>query len=301
MHPARTATLGGMCPMENPLRTRGLALGQGRPKIALPLVAATSDELCAQAAAALAAGADLVEWRADAFAALPTAPARQTGAQHPFDAAVPERNSLNKGSAAAPSPANIVSTLALVRDVVGELPLLFTFRTPGEGGEGSQPGPVAYEELYRAVLSTGHADLVDIELSRGEALCRKLVNAAHAAGALAVLSSHDFEKTPDDAEMLSRLRHMRALGADLPKLAVWPQSEADVLRLLAVCEAYTKSEDGGPLIAISMGKLGRVSRVAAGLFGSVLTFAALPGSEGSAPGQLETGALRSMLDALYPA
>ncbi len=84
------------------------------------------------------------------------------------------------------------------------------------------------------------------------------------------------------------------LGADLPKLAVMPNSPRDVLRLMdATLLAYERL---GPVVTMSMGPLGQLSRVAGGLTGSCMTFGA--GTEASAPGQLPAERLCEILQAL---
>lgn len=240
------------------LQINGLLLGSGAPTIAVSLTETSRDGLVRQARAAKAA--DLLEWRADYF---PSA-----------------------------RPEDILPALAFLRQHAGK-PVLFTFRSAAEGGEKPLDDD-AYGQLYRAVIAQGAAGAVDIELSRGQALCRELAGQARQAGLCAVLSSHDFTATPPKEEMLRRLAEMRGLGADLPKIAVWPQSEADVLALLEACHI---SRQSGPLVAIAMGGLGRVSRVAAGLFGSALTFCAAGAC--SAPGQIDAAQMRQMLDMLY--
>ena len=106
-----------------------------------------------------------------------------------------------------------------------------------------------------------------------------------------VLSSHDFEKTPPRDVLVERYRQMEALGGDLPKIAVMPQSQRDVMVLLsAMTEA---SAACGPLIGISMGELGKLTRVRGGAFGSVMTFASK--GKASAPGQIDAETLASML------
>ncbi|MBQ9648774.1 MAG: type I 3-dehydroquinate dehydratase, partial [Oscillospiraceae bacterium] len=56
--------------MHPTVTVRGVALGAGRPKIAVPLIARTRGELLAQAAELTALPADLAEWRADFYDAL---------------------------------------------------------------------------------------------------------------------------------------------------------------------------------------------------------------------------------------
>ena len=90
--------------------------------------------------------------------------------------------------------------------------------------------------------------------------------------------------------MLGRLRAMAEAGADAAKLAVMPRSAHDVARLLGVT-ARASEELDVPVVTMSMGTLGAVSRVSGAVFGSALTFATAGGAS-SAPGQLPIGEVR---------
>ena len=68
-----------------------------------------------------------------------------------------------------------------------------------------------------------------------------------------------------------------------------PKNKKDVITLL---DASSEIKDF-PIIAISMGELGIISRI----FGSVITFASAKRS--SAPGQLEAMKLKYILDTIY--
>ena len=87
---------------------------------------------------------------------------------------------------------------------------------------------------------------------------------------------------------------MQQAGADLPKLAVMPRSRADVLELLAATAEMTDPET--PVITMSMGALGGVSRLCGEAFGSAMTFAN-PGTA-SAPGQVPLDVVNAVLDSL---
>ncbi|HBT96405.1 MAG TPA: type I 3-dehydroquinate dehydratase, partial [Desulfobulbaceae bacterium] len=63
----------------------------------------------------------------------------------------------------------------------------------------------------------------------------------------------------------------------------------------ATCRA--RRELDLPLVTIAMGRDGRLSRIAGGLFGSDITFAA--GFGASAPGQITTHKLREAMKLLY--
>ena len=169
---------------------------------------------------------------------------------------------------------------------------------------GAEPGSMAelsdtaYLQLNHLAIASGLIDLIDVELSRGEAVVQTLIREAHAAGSpvAVICSSHDFHRTPSEAEMTERLLQMALLGADLPKLAVMPHSERDVLTLLSVTQTVSEQLQK-PVITMSMGALGAVSRVAGGAFGSALTFAST--GVASAPGQMQLEDLKVSLKMLY--
>ncbi|STS80155.1 3-dehydroquinate dehydratase [Klebsiella pneumoniae] len=66
------------------------------------------------------------------------------------------------------------------------------------------------------------------------------------------MSNHDFHKTPAQEDIIYRLRRMQDLGADLPKIAVMPQSPQDVLTLLAATLTMKEKYATRPLITMSM-------------------------------------------------
>ena len=90
---------------------------------------------------------------------------------------------------------------------------------------------------------------------------------------------------------------MQEYGADITKIAVMPHSEQDVLTLLSATLEMKKTKGDRPFIAISMGSLGAISRLASELFGSSMTFASL--NEGSAPGQISINNMRDILNILH--
>ena len=173
--------------------------------------------------------------------------------------------------------------------------LLITFRTKAEGGNVSLTHE-EYLRYIRTVLDTDCADLIDIEFFTAGTDLAGLIEDTHTAGAKVVCSSHDFRKTPPQAELVARMVQMQQSGADLPKVAVMPQSRADVLTLLAATAEMADHHPETPVITMSMGALGAVSRLAGEAFGSAMTFAN-PG-QASAPGQVSLDVVNDVLDAL---
>ena len=137
-----------------------------------------------------------------------------------------------------------------------------------------------------------------MEIFSGDEVVRANVTAIHAARRIVVGSNHDFHGTPDKADLLYRLRRMQDMGADIPKIAVMPKCEADVITLLdATQEMYVKYADR-PIITMSMGK-GVISRMCGEFFGSSMTFGAV--GQVSAPGQIPVDQLSDVLAVLHRA
>lgn len=244
---------------------RGCRIGEGRPKVILPIMERAEAAILEKAAQFSTLQADCVEWRVDHFDD-------------------------------ARTPGAVARCLAKLRVALKDKLLLVTFRTKTEGGEQALSHP-EYLAFLSLILDTDCADLLDIEFFTVGADLSLLVEQAHTAGVPVVCSSHDFAKTPPRAELVERMVQMQQAGADLPKLAVMPQSRIDVLELLAATAEMAEHHPETPVITMSMGALGAVSRLAGEAFGSAMTFAN-PG-QASAPGQVSLDIVNEVLDALH--
>ena len=200
------------------------------------------------------------------------------------------------GSRAFRPPAAIARCVQKLRVALRDKLLLVTFRTKAEGGEQALSHP-EYLAFLHLILDTDCADLLDIEFFTAGADLPALVEQAHSAGVAVVCSSHDFAKTPPRAELVSRMVQMQQAGADLPKLAVMPRCRTDVLELLTATAEMADLHPETPVITMSMGALGAVSRLAGETFGSAMTFAN-PG-QASAPGQVPLDIVNEVLNALH--
>jgi len=92
---------------------------------------------------------------------------------------------------------------------------------------------------------------------------------------------------------------MQDMGADIPKIAVMPQSKKDVLTLLAATEEMTSCYADRPIITMSMAGTGVISRLCGEVFGSSMTFGAA--GKASAPGQMGVEDLNTVLALLHDA
>ncbi len=240
-------------------------------KICVPITGKNETEIRQQAADIAGSAADMVEWRFDLAEEL----YRDTGA----------------GEAA------IAALLPTLRTQLSGKALLFTIRTKTQGGC-FPADPAAYRRLCEAALRQG-IDYMDLEDTTEQADVKPLITRAHAAGAQVIASFHDFGKTPSADEILLKLRALSALGADILKTAYMPEKRSDVAALLYATARFREEDrDRHPLITMSMGKLGEISRLIGGAFGSVLTFASV--GEVSAPGQLPAEKVGKILRELAP-
>lgn len=248
---------------EHPVLTiRNVELGSGRPKVIVPLTEAHEATLIAAAKRIADSRADMAEWRVDRYAA-------------------------------RDDHAKVVKMAERLREEMGDKPLVFTPRTKHEGSDWNPPGD-SYRDIIADACACGAIDMVDIQyLNPAVKRCFEAAKAHHVP---IIGSHHDFAATPRPEAITDRLNAIASLGADVAKLAVMPIRPADVAALLqATAIAYLTSRV--PLITMSMGPLGAISRLSGQVFGSCATFATL-GSEGSAPGQLPLDHVLDILELL---
>lgn len=242
------------------LSVGNVVFGEGRPKIIVPIVGKTEEEILEAAEDIKNLDCDLVEWRIDFF----------------NEVKVNEK---------------VASISKKVREIIAR-PLLVTFRTKKEGGvlelEDSK-----YFEIYHNLINHGKADLLDVELFMNSHDVKKLIEAAHEKDIKIVMCNHDFDATPACEEIVQRLISMEEKGADICKIAVMPNENKDVLTLLNATRLASK-QINKPLITMSMGSLGMISRIAGEAFGSTATFGSA--KEASAPGQVPVSELRKILE-----
>lgn len=243
---------------------KGVRIGEGRPKAIVSLMDETLDALLDKAERAVAAGAEILEWRADFYPDITCT-------------------------------ALAIDVCSALVEALPQTPLIFTLRSKGQGGQ-LELDDEAYAALVRAVAACGAPDLIDIELRLGDEMVRELVQLAQAAGVRAIVSHHDFEATPETEAMTELLVHMASLGADIPKLAVTPLNAQDPLRLMRAT-AQAREQVDVPLMTMSMGTAGQRTRLSGEVFGSTMTFCAL--GKPSAPGQVELQTALSTMDAIH--
>ncbi|MDD2496085.1 MAG: type I 3-dehydroquinate dehydratase [Tissierellia bacterium] len=251
----------------NTITIKGITIGENSPKIIVPIVAKTKEDIIDKARSFNKLKIHLVEWRGDFY-------------EDVFNTE------------------DLLNTLKDLRATIPNIPILFTFRTKKEGGE-KEISMREYTALNKSVAQSGNADLIDVEIFSGDDVVNENITNIHEAGVLVVGSNHDFFKTPDKDDIVSRLRRMQDMGADILKIAVMPQTAKDVLTLLAATNDMHNKYADRPIITMSMGPLGVISRLSGEVFGSSMTFGAVGTS--SAPGQIPVDELVTTLEILHKA
>lgn len=170
-----------------------------------------------------------------------------------------------------------------------DIELLFTIRSENEGGERLLFSEPDINEINIYVAEHKLSDLVDVELFSDKERADKVIEIAKKDGIKVIMSSHDFKKTPSEDEMLARYKAMQERGADIIKLAVMPHNSGDVDKLMNVVSIMYNEYADVPVVGISMGELGRKTRVDGYKYGSYITFATI--GKVSAPGQVSVDEL----------
>lgn len=244
------------------IAVQGKPLGNGvLPAIITPLVGKTQAAILEEVAAIVPKKPDLLEWRIDFFESIGDIPA-------------------------------VIDTALAIRRAAGGIPVLLTRRNETEGGQPLKIDEAAVVAMYTAACNAKCVELIDYELSNAPADLKALREVSKASGIGMIMSYHNFQMTPDGATLDSKFAAAKAFDADVGKVAVMPTNERDVLELLAATSRAREALDI-PLISMSMGGVGSLSRIMGWVYGSAATFAV--GKSSSAPGQIAIEDLRTTL------
>ncbi len=183
-----------------------------------------------------------------------------------------------------------------LKKILGNKPMIATIRTKNEGSQ-LEISDADYGKTYQAYLKNPFMDWLDVEMFRDQKVVSEIVQKAHQKKVLVVMSNHDFQKTPSQDEIEKRLLKQDQMGADVLKIAVMPKSKQDVFTLmnatLKVSQQTTK-----PLLTMSMGQLGTISRVATANMGGSYSFGMI--GQASAPDQIDVTKLKQILQTVQP-
>ncbi|GAA5559684.1 catabolic 3-dehydroquinate dehydratase [Acinetobacter schindleri] len=183
-----------------------------------------------------------------------------------------------------------------LKKILGHKPMIATIRTKNEGGQ-LEISDADYGKTYQAYLKNPFMDWLDIEMFRDQKVVSEIVQKAHQKKVLVVMSNHDFQKTPSQDEIEKRLLKQDQMGADILKIAVMPKSKQDVFTLMNATLKVSQ-QTSKPLLTMSMGQLGTISRVATANMGGSYSFGMI--GQASAPGQIDVTKLKQILQTVQP-
>ncbi len=250
--------------MQNAFEIKGIRIGDGRPVICVPVVASEKERIIQNIKTLAEQHAEMIEWRVDCFSEADDVEA-------------------------------VREVLEAVKPFLTRTVFLFTFRTKQQGGS-RRMEEWKILKLNETAAKSGCADLIDLEFFEATKP-EKEIRRFQRMGVRIIASHHDFEETPDDRILHMLLEQMQQGGADVAKLAVMPQTPEDVVRLLKVTNDMKQKYPTLPVVTMSMGALGVVSRMAGEIFGSCITFGAV--GETSAPGQIQANKLEDILEIIH--
>lgn len=166
--------------------------------------------------------------------------------------------------------------------------LVFTLRTRSEGGE-IDLSPEEYIHLIKEVAQFYQPDYIDFEYYSYKDVFEEMLDFPNL-----VLSYHNFQETPEN--MIEILSELTILNPKLVKVAVMAHTEQDVLDLMNYTRGFKTLNPEQEYVTISMGKVGKVSRITADVTGSSWSFASL--DEVSAPGQISLASMKKIREIL---
>ena len=174
-----------------------------------------------------------------------------------------------------------------------KVPVILTNRPEREGG-----GFKGDENERTEVLLQGIArgvSCIDIELSTPGPLRERVVSQAKKSDIAVLMSYHDFSLTPSIEVLTEMTKHLAGAGCDLAKIVTFAKKTSDALRVLDFL-AQVQDEVAVPVIAFAMGDAGKITRIAAFLFGSPIVYAAV--GKATAPGQFDVTTMKRLLSEL---
>jgi 3-dehydroquinate dehydratase type I len=173
-------------------------------------------------------------------------------------------------------------------------PVLATYRSEKQGGQGKDDSDMAADYLISAI--NAGADLIDVELSMDKSQRERIIDAK--GKAKIIVSTHVNDWTPSGEGLKRIYKKAIMVGGDIIKIVTMASRWEDNFRVL---ELIPEARDEGiEIIAFCMGPLGRMSRIFSLLMGAYMTFASLETGQQSADGQMPVAETRRLVEFFMP-
>lgn len=228
------------CTGRKTVKLRNVVLGSGHLALIMPIAARSFEEVISLAKEFEPYDADILEWRVDYLEDLENLPA-------------------------------LLETAKALREAVGERSIMVTPRHHEENGV-REIKPEAKEKILFTLIRSGQIDMVDVEMRYGKSYIQNIRQECHRYGVALMVSYHDLKRTPDTPEVISLLQKEVELGADVCKVSFVAETYGDTDRL---GKSIGKAREAGidvPIVSISAGPKGVLSRICGDVFGSDGTF-----------------------------
>ncbi len=169
--------------------------------------------------------------------------------------------------------------------------LVFTLRTRAEGGE-IELSSEEYVQIIKEVTQLYQPDYVDFEYFSHKDVFEEMLDFPNL-----VLSYHNFQETPEN--MMEILSELTSLTPKVVKVSVMANTAQDVLDLMNYTRGFKTLNPEQEYVTISMGKIGKVSRITSDVTGSSWSFASMDAV--SAPGQISLSSMKKIREILNEA
>ena len=236
------------------IEIKGVIIGEGKPKVCVPIVESHDEAILNKLKEFNELEVDMIELRIDFYENI-----------HQEDAL-----------------RNLFLNIAALQI---QKPVILTIRTAAEGGE-VEIDSKDYFNVYKLAVEANAFDIYDVELALGTNMAIELRTLIHDAGKYMLMSSHNFDRTPEVDSLMQKFRSRDSLEADIMKVAVMPEDYQDLLNLLSFTVQAKHEYAQKPIVTMSMSSIGLTSRLVGEQFGSAITFASV--GKASAPGQIKT-------------
>lgn len=246
------------------MSVKGHVIGKGKPIICIPIIQKSMENILNEIELLTKRKTEMIEWRIDFFEYLK-------------------------------EEDKIKEVLKEANQKLTNCIFLVTYRSKKQGGNGSLEDK-EYQNLLYFLAKQKEIDFLDVEiysLKNPKELILKLKE-----GSIKIIASHhDFDKTPSREDMERFFFDMHESNADVLKLAVMPCNKKDVLLLLDVTVDVQLKYAPTPIVTMSMGREGMMSRFLGELCGSAITFGTFENA--SAPGQIDSNKLEQILQIIH--
>jgi len=162
-----------------------------------------------------------------------------------------------------------------------KVPLIATCRP------GTMPDPDRFK-LLRAAIDSGAA-YVDVEIGNPPDLMADLLSLAKEKQCRFIISRHYYQETPMRLVLQQAIDEAFDRGADIAKLVCQVKNFQDCSRLLSLYELKKN------ILALGLGKIGVLTRIAGPFLGAPFTYASLAPGKETAEGQPDFETLKSIL------